>query len=106
MVIIKNPIGDGLNVFRAPFTSVYQGADLHPPDKAVDRLNADIQDLASILLAALCILPAARLLPSNAGGIVRSDLLRLVSGITSDDFHLDQVKPLCTYQPMNRYGIV
>lgn len=53
-----------------------------------------MQDLASSLLTALQILPAARLLPSNSRGIVRSDLLRLISAFTSNDFHHERIKPL------------
>lgn len=53
-----------------------------------------MQDLASSLLTALQILPAARLLPSNSGGIIRSDLLRLISSVASNDFDLGRIKPL------------
>jgi hypothetical protein len=53
-----------------------------------------VQDLASSLLTALQVLPAARLLPSNSGGIVRSDLLRLISAVASNDFDLERIKPL------------
>ncbi|KAJ6019331.1 hypothetical protein N7522_001398 [Penicillium canescens] len=94
-LIIENPIGDGLNGFRATFAVICEGADLRSPDEAVDRLKReDMQDLASSLLTALQILPAARLLPSNSGGIVRSDLLRLISAVASNDFDHERIKPL------------
>lgn len=53
-----------------------------------------MQDLASSLLTTLQILPAARLLPSNSGGIIRSVLLRLISSVASNDFDLERLKPL------------
>ncbi|CAG7999808.1 unnamed protein product [Penicillium nalgiovense] len=94
-LILENPIGDGLNGFRATFTSICEGADLRSPDEAVDRLKReDVQDLASSLLTALQILPSARLLPSKSGGIVRSNLLRLISAVASNDFDLERIKPL------------
>ncbi|KAJ6019364.1 hypothetical protein N7522_001431, partial [Penicillium canescens] len=72
-LILEHPIGDGLKGFRATFTSICEGADLRSPDEAIDRLKReDVQDLASSLLTALQILPTARLLSSNSGGIVRN----------------------------------
>ncbi|KAJ5203808.1 uncharacterized protein N7498_004687 [Penicillium cinerascens] len=69
-LIIENPIGNGLNGFRTTFTSTYKGADLH------------------------LVLPAARLLPSNLGGIVRGDLHRLISVVALNNFDLERIKPL------------
>ncbi|KAJ5544154.1 hypothetical protein N7494_005433 [Penicillium frequentans] len=94
-LIIENPIGSGLNVFRTTFTLVCGGADLSSADQAVDRLKReDVQDLAFSLLTALQILPAARLLPSISGGVIRTDLLRLISAVASNDFDLERIKPL------------
>ncbi|KAJ5215349.1 uncharacterized protein N7498_001756 [Penicillium cinerascens] len=93
--IIENPIGNGLNGFRTTFTSICEGADLRSAEDAVDQLKReDVQDLAFSLLTALQVLPAARLLPSNSGGVVRSDLLRLISAVASNDFDLERIKPL------------
>ncbi|CAG7957260.1 unnamed protein product [Penicillium salamii] len=101
-VILEHPIGDGLNGFRATFTSICEGADLRSPDEAIDRLKReDVQDLASSLLTALQIIPTARLLPSNSGGIVRSNLLRLVSAVASNDFDLERIKPLLKISIVN-----
>ncbi|CAG7933486.1 unnamed protein product, partial [Penicillium olsonii] len=101
-IILEHPIGDGLNGFRATFTSICEGADLRSPDEAIDRLKReDVQDLASSLLTALQIIPTARLLPSNSGGIVRSNLLRLVSAVASNDFDLERIKPLLKISIVN-----
>ncbi|KAE8145874.1 hypothetical protein BDV25DRAFT_133403 [Aspergillus avenaceus] len=95
ILIAQHPIKNGLNGFRATFTLICHGADLSSPDEVVDQLKReDVQDLASSLLTALQILPAARLLPSNSGGIIRSDLLRLISAVASNDFDLERIKPL------------
>jgi chromosome condensin MukBEF MukE localization factor len=40
-LIIENPIGDGLNAFRATFAVICEGADLRSPDEAVDRLKRE-----------------------------------------------------------------
>ncbi|CAG7999365.1 unnamed protein product [Penicillium salamii] len=94
-LILENPIGDGLKGFRSTFISICEGADLRSPDEAIDRLKReDVQDLASSLLTALQVLPIARILPSNSGGIIRSNLLRLISAVASNDFDLERIKPL------------
>ena len=54
-----------------------------------------MQDLASSLLSALQILPVTRVLHSKTGrDTLRSDLLRLISAVASDDFDVDRIKPL------------
>ena len=40
-LIFENPIGNGLDVFRATFTSICVGADLRSPDEAVDQLRRE-----------------------------------------------------------------
>jgi hypothetical protein len=40
-LIIENPIGNGLNSFRATFTLICEGADLCSADEAVDRLKRE-----------------------------------------------------------------
>ncbi|KAG8664999.1 uncharacterized protein FPOAC1_012977 [Fusarium poae] len=95
-VIKENPIGKGLNAFRASFNSICEAeSTLCPPD-ALDQLDQeDIQNLVLDLLSALRSLPAVRLLRSKTGhGTLRSDLLRLISAAASDDFDYDRVKPL------------
>ncbi|KAJ5783172.1 hypothetical protein N7457_004946 [Penicillium paradoxum] len=37
----EHPIGDGLNSFRATFTSICEDADLRSPDEAIDRLKRE-----------------------------------------------------------------
>ncbi|EXK78558.1 hypothetical protein FOQG_16775 [Fusarium oxysporum f. sp. raphani 54005] len=95
-VIKENPIGKGLNAFRASFNSICEAeSTLCPPD-ALDQLDQeDIQNLVLDLLSALRSLTAVRLLRSKTGhGTLRSDLLRLISAAASDDFDYDRVKPL------------
>lgn len=48
-LILENPIGDGLNGFRATFTSICEGADLRSPDEAVDRLKREGEAQKSIM---------------------------------------------------------
>jgi len=56
---------------------------------------ADLQNLTLILLPSLQSLPAAGLLLSKTGrNTIRSDLLRLISAVASDDFDFDQIKSL------------
>lgn len=56
--------------------------------------SADLQNIALVLLSTLQILPAARLLRSSGGKSLFSELPRLNSAITSDDFDFDRIKPL------------
>ena len=39
--IFENPIGNGLNGFRATFTSICKGAGLSSSDRAVDQLKRE-----------------------------------------------------------------
>ncbi|KAH6705767.1 hypothetical protein EV126DRAFT_457884 [Verticillium dahliae] len=79
-IIIKdNPIGNGLDAFRASFVSVCEGADASRAPDAIDRLSHE----------------AAGLLHSKTGrGTLRANLLKLIAAITSDDFDFDRIKPL------------
>jgi hypothetical protein len=55
----------------------------------------DVQNLSLALISALQILPAARLLPSKTGGKhLFSNLSKLHSAISSDDFDLERIRPL------------
>ncbi|RSL39791.1 hypothetical protein CEP51_016769, partial [Fusarium floridanum] len=95
-VIEDNPIGNGLDAFRASFNSICEGASISPTPEVLEQLEQeDVQDLASSLLSALQILSTTRLLPSKTGrGTLRSDLLKLISAAASDNFDFDRVKPL------------
>ncbi|KAN0076161.1 hypothetical protein V8E54_006303, partial [Elaphomyces granulatus] len=98
-IIKANPIGkDLLDVFRTSFNSIcYERFISYFPDpNALDQLcNEDLWTLALVLLASLQSLPVANLLLSKSGrGILRNDILRLISAIPSDDFIFDRIKPL------------
>ncbi|RYP02126.1 hypothetical protein DL764_005961 [Monosporascus ibericus] len=95
-ILKENPIGKGLDIFRASFSSVCDDHNIPCSPDALDQLGReDIQNVTLDLLSALRNLPAVRFLRSNTGhGILRSDLLRLISAVTSDDFDFDRVKPL------------
>ncbi|KJK73846.1 hypothetical protein H634G_10877 [Metarhizium anisopliae BRIP 53293] len=83
-VVEKHPIGDGLKAFRDSFT----------PNE-IERLGQEeLQNCILILLSALQIHPAARLLRSNNGNSVFSEISSLNTLITSDDYDLDLIKPL------------
>ncbi|KAF3357053.1 hypothetical protein VdG1_00204 [Verticillium dahliae VDG1] len=70
-IIIKdNPIGNGLDAFRASFVSVCEGADASRAPDAIDRLSHE------------------------GRGTLRANLLKLIAAITSDDFDFDRIKPL------------
>ncbi|KAJ4309439.1 hypothetical protein N0V84_011508 [Fusarium piperis] len=94
-IIKDNPIGKGLDAFRALFYSICEGASLSCTPDALEQLEQqDLQVLAFSLLSALQMLPATRLLPSKTGrGPLLSDLLRLHSTAASTDY-FDRVKPL------------
>ncbi|OAA42148.1 serine/threonine-protein kinase Sgk2 [Metarhizium rileyi] len=83
-VVEKHPIGDGLKAFRDSFTP-----------NAIERLGQEeLQNCILILLSALQIHPAARLLRSNNGSSVFSEISSLNTLITSDDYDLDLMTPL------------
>ncbi|RSL76756.1 hypothetical protein CDV31_017362, partial [Fusarium ambrosium] len=95
-IIEDNPIGNGLDAFRASFQSICKGASISLIPNALEQLEReDIQNLILDLLPALRNLCAVRSLPSKTGrGTLRSDLLRLELSLDSDDFDYDRVKPL------------
>ncbi|RYP37700.1 hypothetical protein DL767_002811 [Monosporascus sp. MG133] len=95
-IIKQHPIGKGLDTFRASFDSVCDDHNLSHSPGALDQLGRDdIQNITLDLLSALRNFSAVRFLRSKTGhGILRSDLLRLISNVTSDDFDFDRVKPL------------
>ncbi|KAJ5982392.1 hypothetical protein N7451_012492 [Penicillium sp. IBT 35674x] len=105
--IAENPIGTGLCGFRTTFSLICKGAELRSAGQTIDRLKrdgssrilsytfiatymgTDVQDLAFSLLTTLQILPAA-----HSGGVIRSNLLRVISAVASDDFDLERIKLL------------
>ncbi|KAK3943782.1 hypothetical protein QBC46DRAFT_376216 [Diplogelasinospora grovesii] len=102
-IIEGNPIGNGLDFFRASFNSMCQKKDIPcPPDAcSLDALGKlsddDLQNLTLDLLAALQGLHVSRLLPSSSRGKnLLGDLVRLISAVNSNDFDFDRIRPLLT----------
>ncbi|KAK3312493.1 hypothetical protein B0H66DRAFT_608756 [Apodospora peruviana] len=95
-IIKDNPIGKGLDAFRASFNSICEGASVSCTLDALEQLGQeDLQNLALDLLLALQSLRASRLLRSSGRGKnLFSDLSRLNSAVNSDNFNLDHIKPL------------
>lgn len=61
----------------------------------LSKSNTGIQDLALNILHALLKLPSTRLLSSKSyHGTIRSDLLKLNSAISSDNYDFDRIKPV------------
>ncbi|KHN94196.1 uncharacterized protein MAM_07933 [Metarhizium album ARSEF 1941] len=80
-VVEKHPIGDGLKAFRDSFTP-----------NAIERLSQEeLQNCILILLSALQLHPAARLLRSNNGSSVFSEISSLSTLITSDASDADDL---------------
>ncbi|KAH7007912.1 uncharacterized protein B0I36DRAFT_370622 [Microdochium trichocladiopsis] len=95
-IIKENPIGKGLDAFRASFGPICEDASVPCTPDSLDRLGQeDLQNLVLDLLFALRNLSAVRFLRSKAGhGTLRNDLLKLNSAVSSDGFDLVRVKPL------------
>ncbi|KAL2175530.1 uncharacterized protein P884DRAFT_286564 [Thermothelomyces heterothallicus CBS 202.75] len=97
-IIEDNPIGNGLDAFRASFNTVCSGSDrtiLRIPDALGQLDQEELRKLIRAFLRAAQNLPAADLLPATTRrGTLRSDLLRLELSLDSDDFDLDRIKPV------------
>ncbi|KAM7182691.1 hypothetical protein V8F33_014103 [Rhypophila sp. PSN 637] len=95
-IIKDNPIGKGLDNFRSSFNLACKNQTiLSTPDSLRKLGNEDLRNLTLLLLLSLQSLPAAGLLLSKTGRTtIRSDLLRLISAVTSDVFDFDRIKPL------------
>jgi hypothetical protein len=111
-IIKDNPIGKGLDAFRASFNLICEDRRISRTLDALEQLApkgdiagftkapssnqlVDLQNLALDLLSALQTLPASRLLRSKTSRKpIFSDLSSLNSAIISDDFDLDRIKPL------------
>ncbi|KAH8748471.1 hypothetical protein F5883DRAFT_473975 [Diaporthe sp. PMI_573] len=95
-IIEENPIGNGLEAFRALYKSVCKDKRIPCTPDALGQLGLeDLRKLVLAFLSAAQNFPAARLLPARAvRGTLRSDLLRLELSLDSDDYDLDRVTPL------------
>ncbi|KAH9203194.1 hypothetical protein DL95DRAFT_472613 [Leptodontidium sp. 2 PMI_412] len=84
--------------FRTSFNSICEDRTIScTPDALGQLAQEDIQNLTLDLLFALRNLPVIRLLRSKTShGTLRSDLLKLISAVSSDNFHFDRIKPLLT----------
>ncbi|RYP33633.1 hypothetical protein DL766_003382 [Monosporascus sp. MC13-8B] len=93
--IRNNPIGKGLDAFRASFSLICEDRSISCNDALNQLGHEDLQNLTLDLLLALQGLRVSRLLPSTGGGKnLFNDLLRLNSAVNSDDFDFDRTKPL------------
>ncbi|RAH81702.1 hypothetical protein BO86DRAFT_448355 [Aspergillus japonicus CBS 114.51] len=97
-IIQSNPIGSRLDYVRSSFKSpcLSKGISCPCPQDALHQLaSEDAQGLSLDLILALQSCKASRLLPaSGPGKNLYHDLSRFSTAIKSDDFHLDQIKPL------------
>ncbi|KAH8744073.1 hypothetical protein F5883DRAFT_30549 [Diaporthe sp. PMI_573] len=95
-IIEQNPIGNGLDTFRASFNTLCAGRETPRTLDALGQLDReDVQNLTLDLLSTLQTLRASRLLRSGSTGKdLFGDLLRLNSAVHSDDFDLDRIRPL------------
>jgi hypothetical protein len=105
------PIGEGLNDFHDSFNLTYQNLGISSSldslhqigDKGNCQLvyyrsrltHIELKNLIIDLVLALQNLPTARLLPSSAShSTLRSDLLRLLPSVNSDNFNIKRFTPL------------
>ncbi|KAJ6279021.1 hypothetical protein J3E71DRAFT_368428 [Bipolaris maydis] len=95
-VLRSKPIGEGLRSVCNSFNSLCKEQGIPASLSALDWIGTeDVQNLSLALVSALQILPAARLLPSKTGGKhLFSNLSKLHSAISSDDFDLERIRPL------------
>ncbi|KAK4095936.1 hypothetical protein N658DRAFT_519472 [Parathielavia hyrcaniae] len=95
-IIEDNPIGNGLDTFRASFSTVSIDRSTSRVPDALGQLDQEaLRKFIRAFLRAAQNLPAADLLPaSTRRGSLRSDLLRLELSLDSDDFDLDRIKPV------------
>ncbi|KAK6859033.1 hypothetical protein PG995_004886 [Apiospora arundinis] len=97
-IIAENPIGTGLDNFRATFERVCESKGISRSPESLDHLDRDdLQELSIVILSSLLGLRASRLLPAERGSkTLINDLSRLFSTITSDDsdFEYKRIQPL------------
>ncbi|KAL3954491.1 hypothetical protein ACCO45_010054 [Purpureocillium lilacinum] len=111
--LMSYPLGNGLDAFRASFHRICDEYNLLPSPNAVERFSRegnlitsnrgrnaplttkiDLQNCVLILLSALQTHPAARHLRSRSGKTLFTELSRLNTLVTSDDFDFDCITPL------------
>jgi hypothetical protein len=110
-VLRSKPIGEGLSSVCNSFKSLCKEQGVPASLSALDSIGIEgtlglnmslcisnvllnVQNLSLALISALQILPAARLLPSKTGKHLFSNLSKLHSAISSDDFDLERIRPL------------
>ncbi|OAQ58942.2 FunK1 protein kinase [Pochonia chlamydosporia 170] len=95
-LIDENSIGNGLDAFRALFTSICSTRNVVSTADTLGQLgHEDLRNLALVLLPSLRSLPVSGLLLSTTGSSsLRTDLLRLISSVASNDFDFNRIKPL------------
>ncbi|RAH68883.1 protein kinase family protein [Aspergillus aculeatinus CBS 121060] len=97
-IIQSNPIGSRLDYVHSSFKSICFSKGISrpcPQDALRQFASEDAQGLSLDLISALQSCKASRLLPaSGPGKNLHHDLSRFSTAINSDDFHLDQIKPL------------
>ncbi|KAH7016319.1 uncharacterized protein B0I36DRAFT_254039 [Microdochium trichocladiopsis] len=88
-IIKENPIGKGLDAFRASFSLICEGASVPCTPDSLGRLDREGKNDSTASLR------ISRLLRSSGSGKnLLSDLSRLNSAVNSDDFDLNSIKPL------------
>ncbi|OAA34974.1 serine/threonine-protein kinase Sgk2 [Metarhizium rileyi] len=90
-IVAKHPIGNGLKAFRESFSTVCD--DFDSLDTTERPNQEELQNCTLILLSTLQIHPAARLLRSDSGRSLFSEISRLNTLITSDDYNFDLIRP-------------
>ncbi|KAJ8131900.1 hypothetical protein O1611_g1727 [Lasiodiplodia mahajangana] len=97
-IVRNNPIGAGLDSFRALFNSTCNNGGVACSLDALGQLNQEnLRTLLVVLLSLLLALPAARLLRSSRGKPLLSELaVAAINANDSDnfDFDFDRFKPL------------
>ncbi|KAF3768239.1 hypothetical protein M406DRAFT_249998 [Cryphonectria parasitica EP155] len=92
-IIKGNPIGKGLDAFRAFFDSICKDRSLACSASILDQLDRKGKDRP--LPVKYPSSDTSRLLPSRgSGNNLLSDLSRLISVVNSDDLDLNRIKPL------------
>ncbi|KAK8872459.1 kinase-like domain [Apiospora arundinis] len=96
-IIAENPIGTGLDTFRAAFERICESKGFSCSLESLDHLDRDdLQEISIVILSSLLGLRASRLLPAERGSrTLVNDLSRLFSTITDDsDFEYKRIQPL------------
>ncbi|KAM3506673.1 hypothetical protein MY11210_007464 [Beauveria gryllotalpidicola] len=95
-IIEENPIGHGLDVFCASFTTTCENAGIPCTSDALEQLGQkDVKNLALRLLFTLGQLQAPRLLRSSGRHEnLLDDLVRLMSEVNTDGYDLGHIAPL------------